>query len=88
MNKNSSIVIKIIIALISIIIISAIIFNKLINTKYDSLNNMDKKMLKQLSQVYEIYNNNSKDIWKEDYNVKDIALILTPVQKENDIFQI
>lgn len=88
MNKNSSIVIKIIIALISIIIISAIIFNKLINTKYDSLNNMDKKMLKQLSQVYEIYNNNSKDIWKEDYNVKDIALILTPAQKENGIFHL
>ncbi|AFS77502.1 hypothetical protein Curi_c04270 [Gottschalkia acidurici 9a] len=57
-------------------------FNKLVNTEYQSLNDMDKNMLKQISQVYETYNNESQNIWKEGYNFNNIPLVLTPVNKD------
>lgn len=56
--------------------------NKLFNTEYSSLSNMDKSMIKQLSQIYETYNNNSGEIWKEGYNFNNIPLVLTPVSKD------
>lgn len=62
--------------------IGAIGLNKLFNTEYSSLNDMDKNMIKQLSQVYKTYDNNSKDIWKEGYNFNNIPLVLTPVNKD------
>lgn len=88
MNRKFGKFAKIIVVFIAVVIISAIIFNKLINTKYESLNDMDRKILNQLSEVYKIYNNNSKEIWKEDYNVNDIPIVLTPAKKENGMFHL
>ena len=55
MNRKFGKFTKIIVLFIAVVIISAIIFNKLINTKYESLNDMDRKILNQLSEVYKIY---------------------------------
>ena len=88
MNRKFGKFAKIIVVFIAVVIISAIIFNKLINTKYESLNDMDRKILNQLSEVYKIYNNNSKEIWKEDYNVNDIPIVFTPAKKENGMFHL
>ncbi|WMM25250.1 hypothetical protein RBU61_00905 [Tissierella sp. MB52-C2] len=57
-------------------------FNKLFNTEYNSLNDLDKSMINQLSEVYETYDNNSRDIWMEGYNFNNIPFILTPVSKD------
>lgn len=59
--------------------------NELVHTDYDTLDDMDKNMLKQLSQVYETYNNKSQDIWKEDYEFNNIPLVLTPVSKDKGV---
>lgn len=72
------------VALILLFVFS-IITNKLINKNFDSLNETDKNMLNQLSQVYKTYNNSSKDIWKEGYTFNNIPLILTPTNKDRGI---
>ncbi|MDU6522132.1 hypothetical protein [Clostridium sp.] len=76
---------KIAIIPIFLLAILSVITNKLIKKDFDSLNKMDQNMLNQLSQVYEIYNNKSKDIWKEGYTFNDIPLVLTPVNKDRGI---
>ncbi|SHJ05790.1 hypothetical protein SAMN02745163_01205 [Clostridium cavendishii DSM 21758] len=83
MKQKSKKIFKVILIMILIVIAFMIGSNKLVHTEYNSLNDMDKNMLKQLSEVYETYNNKSQDIWKEGYNFKGIPLVLTPASKDN-----
>lgn len=82
MKHNIKIFFSIILLILLLGMIGAIGLNKLFNTEYSSLNDMDKNMIKQLSQVYKTYDNNSKDIWKEGYNFNNIPLVLTPVNND------
>ncbi len=65
MKQKLKRVFKIILIFIFVVIVGMVGFNNLVSTDYNSLNDMDKNMLKQLSQVYETYNNKSQDIWKD-----------------------
>jgi hypothetical protein len=80
--KRKKIFFRITLLIVVLGIICVIGFNKLFNTEYNSLNDLDKSMIKQLSEVYETYDNNSGDIWMEGYNFNNIPLILTPVSKD------
>jgi len=79
-KKKIFISITLLIVLLGIIVVIG--FNKLFNTEYNSLNDIDKSMIKQLSEIYETYDNNSGDIWIEGYNFNNIPLVLTPVSKD------
>lgn len=85
MKKKLKIFLKVVLMCVFLLIIISLGTNKLLHTDYDTLNDMDKNMLKQLSQVYEIYNSKSQDIWKEGYTFNNIPLILTPVSKDKGI---
>jgi len=85
MKKKLKISFKIVFIGIFLLIVASLGINKLVHTDYDTLDDMDKNMLKQLSQVYETYNNVSQNIWKEGYTFNNIPLILTPVSKENGV---
>ncbi len=84
-KKKLKIFLKVILICIFLLIVISLGVNKLFHTDYDTLNDMDKNMLKQLSQVYETYNNKSQDIWKEGYTFNNIPLVLTPVSKDRGI---
>ena len=85
MQKKIRNIFKITTIFVIISVIGAIAFNKLIKRNYNSLSDMDKNMLNQISQVYEIYSNNSKEIWKEDYKLNESGFIFTPVKKANGV---
>ncbi|MEW9095440.1 MAG: hypothetical protein AB2417_10205 [Clostridiaceae bacterium] len=85
MKRKKKILVRITLLIVSLGIVGMIGFNKLFNTEYNSLNDMDKSMIKQLSEIYKTYDNNSRDIWKEGYNFNNIPLVLTPVSKDKGI---
>lgn len=85
MKQKFKKMVKVILIIILVLLVASVGFNKLVHTEYESLNDMDKNMLKQLSQVYEIYNNKSQNIWKEGYTFNNIPLVLTPVSKDKGI---
>lgn len=85
MEKKLKIFLKVILICIFLLIVISLGVNKLFHTDYDTLNDMDKNMLKQLSQVYETYNSKSQDIWKEGYTFNNIPLVLTPVSKDKGV---
>lgn len=82
MKRKKKIFISITLLIVLLGIIVVIGFNKLFNTEYNSLNDIDKSMIKQLSEIYETYDNNSGHIWIEGYNFNNIPLVLTPVSKD------
>lgn len=82
MKHKKKIFLRIALLFIFLLIIGGIGVNKLFKTEYSSLNEMDKNMVKQLSEVYETYDNNSGEIWREGYSFSNIPLVLTPVGKE------
>ena len=82
MKCKKKIFVRITLLIVFLGIVGVIVFNKLFNAEYNSLNDIDKSMIKQLSQIYETYDNNSEDIWKEGYNFNNIPLVLTPVSKD------
>lgn len=85
MKKKLKIFLKVILIGIFLLIVVSLGVNKLVHTDYATLNDIDKNMLKQLSQIYEVYNNKSQDIWKEGYTFNNIPLVLTPVSKDKGV---
>lgn len=76
MKKRSKKVFKFTSIALILLFVFSLITNKLIDKDFDSLNETDKNMLNQLSQVYKTYNNSSKDIWKEGYTLWFLSIIL------------
>lgn len=83
--KHKKIFCRITLSIIFLGIIGNIGFNKFLNTEYNSLNDLDKTMIKQLSEIYDTYDSNSEDIWMEEYNFNNIPLVLIPVSKDRGI---
>lgn len=75
----------IILIAILLLIIGTVGFNKLMHTGYDSLNDIDRNMLNQLSQVYKTYNDKPQHIWKAEYIFDHVPLVLTPSKHNNGI---
>lgn len=84
--RQKKLFIRIPLFIIFIGIIGSTIFNKFFKTDFNSLNDLDRNMINQLSEVYQTYDKYTKDIWTEDYDFNNLPLILTPVDKDKGIF--
>lgn len=58
----------------------SIVLNKTIATDYNDLDENDKLMLKQVSEVYSTYNSNGSQLWSENYDISNNSQIFTSVE--------
>lgn len=59
---------------------ASIILNKTIATDYNDLDENDKLMLKQVSEVYSTYRSNGSQLWSENYDISNNSQVFTSVE--------
>ncbi|MRZ80913.1 hypothetical protein GKD14_04555 [Paeniclostridium sordellii] len=71
----------------TLIIVSNILLNKTSKTKYSQLDNTDKKMLDDLSKIYEEFDKNSDELWNKNYKLNKMPIILIRTNKDKGILK-
>ena len=86
MKKTLKVSLILLVIFIGIILIN-IIMNKTYHTRFESLNETDQSMLKELATIYKNFEESSDKLWNEDYHFEKKPLILIRNNNENGFFR-
>jgi len=68
MRKRKKFIWLAILIVILIVILITIVSNKMLYTTYETLPDIDKKMLEELSNIYKQFDQSEEPIWNEKYS--------------------
>lgn len=83
-NKTILIITTIFIMMVICLVVD-IILNKTLHTKYEKFNSTDKEMFEKLSNIYGEFNENSDELWSENYKLNEMPMILIRTNKDKGI---
>ncbi|MDK2584510.1 hypothetical protein QOZ83_01440 [Romboutsia sedimentorum] len=83
-NKTILIITTIFIIMVICLVVD-IILNKTLHTKYEKFNSTDKEMFEKLSNIYGEFNENSDELWSENYKLNEMPMILIRTNKDKGI---
>ncbi|MBB6625313.1 hypothetical protein H7E67_18005 [Clostridium gasigenes] len=68
-----------------LIILGDVVLNKTYKIKYDSLNQIDQKMFKELSLMYKNFQENPNELWDDTYRLNEKPIIVIRTNKDNGV---
>ena len=86
MKKLLKVILTALVVFVGIMLVS-IILNKNYHTKFESLNETDQSMLKELSTIYKNFEQSSDKLWNEDYHFEKKPLILVRSNKSQGLIR-
>lgn len=87
MKKSKKIIWLSIPTVILVVFLVLIVSNKMFNTTYESLPEIDQKMLAELSSIYKQFEQSEDPLWTESYSFQTQPLMLIKTKKDQGILQ-
>lgn len=70
-----------------VVFLLSIVSNKMFNTTYESLPEIDQKMLAELSSIYKQFEQSEDPLWTDKYSFQTQPLMLIKTNKDQGILQ-
>ncbi|MEK3747765.1 hypothetical protein NYE25_05945 [Paenibacillus sp. FSL E2-8871] len=85
-NRKRNILLTILAAIVGICMVS-ILLNKTYRTTFESLPETDRRMLTELSELYNHFEQSSDQLWNKDYRFDSKPLLLVRTTKDSGLFR-
>lgn len=87
MRKRKKFIWLAILIVILLVMLITIVSNKMFHTTYETLPDIDKKMLEELSNIYKQFDQSEEPLWNGKYSFQTQPLMLIKTRKDQGILQ-